>query len=82
MNADNRKKALGAARNAVKSGADRRSELPEYFWHRSLGDICLKWGEVRDAIPLLKMALTKTTIEGYLKDTRVKLAGAEAQAKN
>jgi hypothetical protein len=46
LNADNRKKVLGAARNAVKSGADRRSELLEYFWHRSLGDICLQLGEV------------------------------------
>ncbi len=82
MRVDNKKKALRAARNAVKSGPDNRSEILTYFWNRNLGDVFLQAGEAKEAIPLLETALTKTTIKGYVTATKGQLAEARSQVKD
>ena len=72
--------ALETAREAVKAGPDKRNDQLTYFWCRQLGDFFLEHGDAQEAIPLLKEALTKTQIEGYLKATQEKLDEATSKA--
>lgn len=77
----NTDKAIEFARLAVEAGPDTRNEQLTYFWSRQLGDLFLELELPGEAIPLLKEALTKTTIEGYLKDTQANLDIAERKVK-
>lgn len=83
LSAKEKAKALEAAKKSVAAKTpEKRSALLTYFWHRALGDIFLETGEPKEAITHYNQALTSTKIEGYLKDTKKKLAQAEAAAKN
>jgi len=76
LKAGDKVKALAAAKSSAASTAEKRGELLEYFWHRSLGDTFLDAGEPGLAIPHFEQALEKTKIDGYLKDTQQRLSEA------
>lgn len=70
-------KALAAAKSSAASQGEKRGELLEYFWHRSLGDTFLDAGEPGLAVPHFERALEKTKIDGYRKDTEQRLGEAK-----
>ena len=82
LTAKDKEKALAAAKkSAAAATPEKRSDILTYFWHRALGDVFLDTGEPNEAIAHYKQAIAVTKIEGYAKDTRAKLAQAEAAAR-
>ena len=73
--------ALGieAARKSVAAPPEKRAML-NYFLHRGLADIFMEAGEPALAIPQYERAIAVSTIEGYTKDSRAKLAEARNAA--
>ena len=82
LDADDKARAKAAAEKALAAGADARSDLLTFYWHRQLGDVFLAVGDPKQAIPQFKAALERTTIEGHIKDCRAKLAEAETALKS
>lgn len=80
LKAGEKAKALAAAQRSTAAAPEARSEVLTYLWHRGLGDVFLDAGEPKAAIPQYERALTATQIDGYVKDTKAKLARARAAA--
>lgn len=75
--------ALRVALEADKSTPEARNDQLAHYYHRKLGDILLEVGEPARAAENYKIAIDKTKIEGYLKDTKISLQKAiEAQDKD
>lgn len=75
--------ALRVALEADKSAPEARNDQLAHFYHRKLGDILLEVGEPAMAAEHFKIAVEKTKIEGYIKDTKASLQQAiEAQQKD
>jgi hypothetical protein len=80
LKAGEKGKAVAAARKSAAAAPEARSELLTYLWHRGLGDVFLGAGEPKEAVPQYERALAATKIDGYVKDTKAKLAQARAAA--
>lgn len=80
ISAGDKARALEAAKKSDESSPENRGELLVHFWHRALGDVYLEAGEPKLAIPHYEAAIENTSIEGYAKDCRAKLAEATRQA--
>jgi tetratricopeptide (TPR) repeat protein len=81
LDAGDKQRARNAAEQALAAGPDARSELLAHFWYRALGDVFLTTGAPQQAIPQYEAAIKLTTIDGYIKDCKAKLAEAEAAVK-
>lgn len=73
---DNKKAALRLALAAEEAPAEARNDQLTHFFERHLGDIFLKLDKPKKAIPHYRIAVEKTTIEGYVKDTTASLQEA------
>jgi len=73
--------ALRLALAAEKAPKESRSDLLTHFFHRNLGDTFLALDHAKEAIPHYEIAIQKTTIEGYLKDTKASLQEATEKSK-
>lgn len=82
LKANDKKRALEAARKSAASQPEQRSELLTHFWHRSLGDVFLATGAPDLAVKHFEQAIQKTTIAGYVKQCQEKLAEAQRQAES
>jgi tetratricopeptide (TPR) repeat protein len=80
IEAEDKPRALAAAKKSLASLPEDRGGLLVYFWRRGLGDVFLAAGEPAQAIPQLEAALAVVTIDGYRKDTEKQLAEAKAAA--
>jgi hypothetical protein len=80
LKAGEKAKAVADAKKSAAAAPEARSPQLTYFWHRGLGDIFLEAGEPKDAVPQYMQALAATTIDGYIKDTKAKLAQARSAA--
>ena len=80
ISAGDKPRALEAAKKSDASVPENRGELLVHFWHRALGDVYLEAGEPKLAIPHYEAAIANTSIEGYAKDCKAKLAEATRQA--
>jgi len=78
--AGQKEKALAAAKQSVAAAPETRSDLLTHFWRRGLGDVFLKTGEAKLAIPQYEAAIEKTTIDGYRKDCQKSLEEARKLA--
>lgn len=74
-------KAQLAALESSKCEPERRNDQLTYFWSRQLANILVETGEYELAIRHYELALEKTTIDGYKKDTQAKLDEARRLLK-
>lgn len=74
-------KAHLAALESTKCEPESRNDQLTYYWSRNLADILVETGEYELAVKNYELALTKTKIAGYLKDTEAKLAAARKLLK-
>ena len=81
LKAGDKIKAIAAAKKSTAAAPEKRSVLLTYFWHRGVADVFLNSGEPALAIPQYKLAIAVDTIDGYHKDTKLKLLEAEDAAK-
>jgi len=78
-----KEEALRVALEADKSAPEARNDLLAHFFHRNLGDVLLAVGEASKAAAHFTIAIEKTTIDGYVKDTKASLQKAiDAQQEN
>jgi tetratricopeptide (TPR) repeat protein len=77
----NKKEALRVAEEAEKVEPEKRNDQLAHFFHRNLGDIFMQLNQPKKAIPHFEIAIKKTNIEGYLKDTKSSLAEAIEKSK-
>jgi hypothetical protein len=80
LKAGEKAKAVAAGKKSAAAAPEARSAQLTYFWRRGLGDVFLDAGEPKEAIPQYERALEATKAEGYIKDTKAKLAKAQAAA--
>ncbi len=80
IEADDKPRALAAAKKSLASLPEDRGDLLVYYWRRGLGDALLAAGEPGQAVPQFEAALAVVTIDGYRKDTEKQLAVAKASA--
>jgi Predicted N-acetylglucosaminyl transferase len=80
IEADDKARALAAAKKSLASLSEDRTDLNVYFWHRGLGDVFLAAGEPAQAIPQFEAALAVVKIDGYRQSTEKQLAEARAAA--
>ncbi|MBI1312713.1 protein kinase [bacterium] len=74
--------ALRLALAAEKAPAEARNDQLTHFFERNLGDTFMTLGMPQKAIPHFEIAVQKTTIEGYVKDTKASLQEAIEKSKN
>lgn len=77
----NKKEALRVAEEAEKAEAEKRNDQLAHFFHRNMGDIFMQLNQPQKAIPHFEIAIEKTNIEGYVKDTKSSLAEAIEKSK-
>lgn len=77
----NKKEALRVAEAAEKVEPEKRNDQLTHFFHRNLGDIFMQLDQPAKAIPHFEIAIEKTNIEGYVKDTKSSLADAIEKSK-
>lgn len=75
----NKKDAARLAAEADAAPPESRNDLLVHFYHRNLGDIFMQLGQPKKAVPHFEIALTKTDIDGYIKDTQASLDEAKAK---
>jgi hypothetical protein len=80
LKAGEKAKAVAAARKSAAAAPEARPGGLTYFWRRGLGDVFLEAGEPKEAVPQYEQALTATKLDGYIKDTKAKLAQARSAA--
>lgn len=73
--------ALRLAEAADATEPEARNDLLAHFFHRNLGDTFMALDKPAKAIPHYESAIEKTTIEGYLKDTKASLVEAKAKVE-
>lgn len=66
---------------AEKVEPEKRNDQLAHFFHRNLGDIFMQLNQPKKAIPHFEIAIEKTNIEGYVKDTKSSLAEAIEKSK-
>ncbi len=81
LKAGDKVKAVAAAKKSAAAPPEKRGELLTYFWHRGVADTLLDSGEPAAAVLEYEKAIAACTIDGYLKDTRGRLAEAQAATK-
>ncbi len=72
---------MRVAEAAVKVEPEKRNDQLAHFFHRNLGDIFMQLNKPKKAIPHFEIAIEKTNIEGYVKDTKTSLAEAIDKGK-
>lgn len=77
----NKENALRLALAAEAAPAEARNDQLTHFFERNLGDTFMALGQPKKAIPHYEIALQKTTIEGYVKDTKASLQEAIEKSK-
>ena len=77
LKAGDKAKAKAAAKLSDSVPPESRNDLLAHFWNRHMGDIYLQTGEPALAVPHYEQAIAKTTIDGYVKDTKKSLAQAQ-----
>ncbi len=77
---DNKKGALRLALAAEEAPAEARNDQLTHFFERHMGDLFMQLDEPAKAIPHYKIAVQKTKIEGYVKDTKSSLQAAIERA--
>jgi hypothetical protein len=77
----NKREAARLAAAADAAPPESRNDLLVHFFHRNLGDIFMQLNQPKKAVPHFEIALEKTNIEGYVKDTRASLEEAKAKSK-
>lgn len=75
------KNALRLALAAEQVPAESRNDLLAHFFERNLADTFMALGEPKKAIPHYEIAIQKTDIEGYLKDTKASLQEAKEKSQ-
>jgi tetratricopeptide (TPR) repeat protein len=80
LEADDKPKALAAAKKSAASPPESRSDLLIYYWRDGLGDVFLATGEPALAIPHFEAAIAATSIAGQKTASEKKLADAKAAA--
>jgi hypothetical protein len=80
LKAGEKVKAVADARKSAAAAPEARSAQLKYFWHRGLGDVFLEAGEPKEAVPQYEHALAATKLDGYIKETKAKLAQARSAA--
>jgi tetratricopeptide (TPR) repeat protein len=80
LKADEKTKALAAAKKSDETGPEGRSELLAHYWHRGLADVFLATGEAKSAIPHYEQAIAETNIQGYITECRKSLGEARSKA--
>ncbi|WP_146528155.1 tetratricopeptide repeat protein [Novipirellula artificiosorum] len=81
MKEGNPSKALKLAERAEVAPAEARNDQLTHFFHRHLGDLFMKLALPAKAIPHYEIAIEKTTIAGYKKDTAQSLREAQQAAE-
>jgi tetratricopeptide (TPR) repeat protein len=76
LKAGNKEKALEMALAAEKAKPEARNDQLTHFFHRNLGDVFMQLAKPKQAIPHYEIAVQKTNIEGYVKDTKASLQEA------
>lgn len=74
---NNKKEALRLAKAAEKAPAESRNDQLTHFFERGLGDIFMAVDQPAAAIPHYRIALEKTTIQGYVDGTKTSLEKAK-----
>ena len=77
----NKKEATRLAIAADAAPPESRNDLLAHFFHRNLGDIFLQLGQHKKSISHYELAVAKTDIEGYIKDTKASLEEAKSKSK-
>jgi tetratricopeptide (TPR) repeat protein len=80
LQADEKSKALAAAKKSSEQPPESRSDQLAHFWHRNLADVFLATGEPKLAIPHYEKAIQTTNIQGYIDGCKKSLAEAREQA--
>ncbi|MEZ6130051.1 MAG: protein kinase [Planctomycetaceae bacterium] len=73
--------ALRVAMAAHEAPAEARNDQLTHFFHRNLGDTFMALDKPELAVPHYEIAIQKTTIEGYLNDTKASLQKAIEKSK-
>lgn len=73
-------KALAAAKMSSEGTPETRGDQLAYYWRRALGETFMSLDEPKTAVGHFEKALKLTKIDGYVKDTQLKLAEAKAAA--
>ena len=60
---------------------EARNDQLTHFFERNLGDTFLALGQPKKAVPHYEIAIQKTKIEGYVKDTQASLRDALEKSK-
>jgi tetratricopeptide (TPR) repeat protein len=77
LEADDKAKALAAANKAAASGPEERTTILAYFWRDALGDVYLKCGEPKQAIPHFEAALLVAPSQNQRDELTKKLEEAK-----
>lgn len=82
LKSGSKENSLRLALAADEAPAEARNDQLTHFFHRNLADIFMALDQPKKAVPHYEIAIQKTTIEGYLKDTKASLAEALEKAKD
>lgn len=82
LKSGSKENSLRVALAADEAPAEARNDQLTHFFHRNLADIFMALDQPKKAIPHYEIAIQKTTIEGYLKDTKASLAEAIEKSKD
>ncbi|MEQ9409444.1 MAG: hypothetical protein RIK87_17030 [Fuerstiella sp.] len=78
---DDRENALRLALAADQASPEARNDQLAHFFHRNLGDTYMALDQPAKAVPHYEIAVEKTTIEGYVRDTKASLQEAIEKSK-
>jgi len=77
IEADDKAKAIAAARKSLATGPEERTSLLTFFWRQGLGNVFLKSGEPKEAIVQFEAALAVAPSESHRKEIEKQLAEAK-----
>ena len=81
LKAGNTEQALRLATETEKAPPEARNDQLSHFFHRNMGDLLMALDKPRQAIAHYQVAIEKTNIEGYLKDTKASLQQAKEKSQ-
>jgi len=76
LEAEDKGKALAAAKKSAAGAPEQRSQILTYQWHNGLGDVFLQTGEAQLAVAQFEAALANTDQPALRKGVEKKLAEA------
>lgn len=82
LKGQNAENALRLALAAEEAPEDGRGDQMQHHFHRNLGDTFMSLDRPDKAVPHFEIAIKKTKIAGYIKDTKASLEEARAKAAN